>query len=458
MTDLDSQSPEVMLVAGALIKPALAAEASRYVEASDFDDRRLGKIWGIVIKMVDEGLKDDAIDPASVSKRFGTDPAVQRSIALFCGNLLDVPLLKSLVTVAQRVRRRATMRGLRTEIEQLHEELEQQIESNDGDIPNLDERLANLSIGVTNKLDTTQRRTVYQTYTKEIANYIDSLASSESSKYIPTGIPKLDWKLGGGLRPGQLHAILGGTGSGKTALASQLCDSAVQHGHRTIMFSMEVDPFDIYVRDLERRAGRSRWDLKDPAAKDSAAEALIKAQIEMMNVKGKIVYAEPISIEGIRQVVLTERLRGGPITMIAVDHAQVALPSAKDKISMPRYLIVKGVAEGLRALARHLGLAVVLTAQLNPPGKDKNGDPKEPSMSDVRESQDINNTAEVVMVIHHKREDHDGETFLVDSYIRVEKIRAGLAGKVPVRYRGELYRFEEKYVQTPEATTDTLDD
>lgn len=442
MSELDIQNPEVLLVAGALLKPALAAEASRYVDEADFHDKRLGRIWAKINEMINEGLKDDAIDAVSVSRRFGNDPESQRKVARYCGDLLDMPVMKSLVVLAQRVRKRSTMRNVRTELEKLHEELDREIESADGDIPNLDERLGDLSISVTKKLDSTQRRTTYQQYTKEITNYLDDLASSNGN-YIPTDIPKLDSKLGGGLRPGQLHAILGGTGGGKTALASQLCDAAVKHGYRAIMFSMEVDPFDVYIRDVERRAGRSRWDLKDPGMKDFATAALIQAHAELANMTGKIVYAEPISIEGIRQAILTERLRGGPVHLVAVDHAQVALPSAKDKASMPRYLVVKGVAEGLRALARNLKVAVILTAQLNPPARDKDGKSREASMEDVRESKDINNTAEVVLVISHKYEKDD--PIPIESAIKIEKIRAGRAGKVPIKYRGDIFRYEEPY-------------
>lgn len=401
-------------------------------------------VWEIIVAMVDEGLKEDAIDAASVAKRFGAKPERQHKISLFLSQLLDAPKGRSLVTLAQRVRKRSTMRMLKVQLDALQDELGEQIASNDGEIPNLDERLATLSIGVTNKLDVTSRRTTYKSHIKEIGAYLDEVAAFDSTKYIPTGIPKLDHKLGGGLRPGQLHAILGGTGSGKTALASQLCDSAVQAGHRAILFSMEVDTLDIFIRDVERQAGRSRWDLKSLAHKGSAMEALIGAQIVLANnPNGKVVYGEPVSIEGIRQVVLTERMRGGPVRMIAVDHAQVALPSAKDKSSMPRYLAVKGVAEGLRALARQLNVAIVLTAQLNPPPKDV-----EPSMHQVRESKDINNTAEVVMVIHHIWSDGvDGDRIITESTINIEKIRAGIAGKVPIRYRGDVFRFEERYPQ-----------
>lgn len=453
MSELDFSNPEVVLASGALITPALAVEASKYVSPEDFEDGRLGKIWETILKMVDEGLKEDSIDAVSVGKRFGLKPENQRKVSVLLGRLLDAPKGKSLVTLAQRIRRRSTMRMVKVHLDDLQDELAEQIASNDGEVVNLDERLATISIAVTNKLDITSRRTTYLSQLKEVATYLDEVASFDSTKYISTGIPKLDQKLGGGLRPGQLHAILGNTGSGKTALASQLCDSAVKAGHRAILFSMEVDTLDIYIRDVERQAGRSRWDLKSPSYKATAMAALIDAQTVLSNQKdGKVVYGEPISIEGIRQVVLTERMRGGPVRMIAVDHAQVALPGTKDKASMPRYLAVKGVAEGLRALARQLNVAVVLTAQLNPPprslGKDGIVKVSEPSMDQIRESKDINNTAEVVMVIHHVLSDGlDGDRIITESVINIEKIRAGIAGKVKIKYRGDTFHFQELYSQ-----------
>jgi len=102
---------------------------------------------------------------------------------------------------------------------------------------------------------------------------------------------------------------------------------------------------------------------------------------------------------------------------------------------------VKNTAEGLRALARQLGVAVVLTAQLNPTPK---GDT--PTMASVRESKDINNAAEVVMLIYHEKTDGlYGEVLIAKSWIVLEKARAGREGKIEVRYNGKLFRFEEPY-------------
>jgi replicative DNA helicase len=334
------------------------------------------------------------------------------------------------------------MRMALDEMRAIATELKTQIDSNDGEMTDLDTRLSGLSVTVNKRSDVTKRRTQYKDMAIEVSRYFDGLSSGDKSQYIPTGLPRLDRYLGGGLRPGQLHVVLGGTGSGKTAFVSQLCDHAVAHGKRALMFSMEVDPLDVYIRDVERVAGKSRWDLRieSGATRLDAQQAFVEAYNVLLNKPlSKIVYGEPVSLEGIRQAVLTERVRGGKIDMIAVDHAQVALPSEGDLKTMPRYLQVKSTAEGLRLLARQLNIAVVLTAQLNPPPKGE-----EPTMAMVRESKDINNAAEVVILIFHKKEeDISGEMFISESWLLLEKVRAGREGRIRIKYRGEVFRFEE---------------
>jgi replicative DNA helicase len=433
-----------MLVAGAIITPALAAEAAEYVDASDFENPKLAAIWASILLMLDKGCGVEEIDCLSIGRYASKNAKIQHNIAMYASDLLDgMPKFESLVNSAQRVKRRATLKKALAEMRSIAGEIKEQLEGPDGDVPDLGERLSNLSVEVAKRSDMVTRRTVYADRATEITKYFDQLAVSQDSGSIPTGIKSIDFKLGGGLRPGQLHSVLGGTGSGKTAFASQVCDEAVKRGHRAIMFSMEVDPLDVYVRDVERKSGVSRWKLRDgnKDARERAQVTLIGTQASMLTgEEGKVVYGEPMSVEGIRQAVLTERLRGGEVQMIAVDHAQVAAPSLDQKRSQPRYLEVKDTAEALRRLAQHLKIAVVLTAQLNPPQKGER-----PSMALVREGKDIVNASEVVMLIWHEKEAIAGEEITKQSWVMIEKARAGMTGKVPVFYRGEVYRFEDQY-------------
>ncbi len=440
---IDKDSVETMLVAGGLVNPALAAEASRYVSAADFEDRRLAVIWSAIVSLIDEGVGTEAIDPMSVASKCARGKATRHEIALFCSELLDVfPRFQSLIGLAQRIHRRRTMALALAEMRTLAIEIKDHLSAKEGDCEDLDSRMATLSIAIASRSDHLVRRTEYRDLAQEVSRYFDDMESHSSTRHIPTGITMLDFRLGGGLRPGQLHSILGCTGFGKTALASQFCDYAANHGHKAILFSMEVDAVDIYIRDIERESGRSRWDLKSPhlAVRENARDALIATQMAVLNrsYPGKVVYGEPLSLEGIRQAILTERLRTGIIDVVAVDHAQVAEPSVKEKRGMPRYLEVKSIAEGLRSLGRQLGVAVVLTAQMNPPPKGE-----KIHMGLVRESKDIVNSSEVVVMIDHEKEEGpDGRVHITKSSLLVGKARAGQEGRVPVRYRGECYRFE----------------
>ena len=748
------------------------AEAAKFVSKSDFEDQRLSLIWGSIVSLIDNGATTEQIDPFSVAKGCTSNDSVQKKVAIYASDLLDAfPKTGSLITSAQRVHRRATLKSALERMRGIAMKIKKQLNSVDGEVEDLETELAQLSIQVSMRSDIVSNRTTFKEVAVEVGKYFDQLASGPNTNAVPTGIGRLDKKLGGGLRPGQLHSILGGTGSGKclapftkilkfdgsviearevkagdllmgpdskprlvgstisgngpmykvipvkgdpwicndahvltvvdskykkvfdinikeylshpeswrgrikqflvgvefpiqpytlpvdpyflglwfgdgtkdlvcvaittkdkevvsecqriadkfsldvraykhpercptyyietnhgtrnilldrlrflvgenveipqryltssrrdrlqflaglidsdgyrngpgcyeivqkrqdysdsiaflsrslglratirkkivdgrtyyrviisgdcseipsrldrkkplqqrirkdsrrtgitvesiglgdysgftldgdgrfllgdftvthnTALASQICDEAVRRGHRALMFSMEVDPLDVYIRDVERLSGRSRWDLRSPAhiTREKASEALVEAQATILNQPdNKVVYGEPMSVEGIRQAILTEKLRGGEIEVVVVDHAQVAKPSGDEKANRPRYLEVKSIAEGLRAIARQLNIAMVLTAQLNPPQKGE-----QPTMDSVRESKDINNCSEVVMLIWHKKEEApNGETVVTQSYILLDKVRTGIGGKVPVYYRGDCFRFEEQ--------------
>lgn len=442
MATIDFDDPENMLVAAALVSPELAAEAANYVSADDIESQRLRIIWKAIVDLINDGSTGERINALSIADKCAKGKEARHAITVFCGELMDAfPRFTSLISVATRVHKRATMRFALEKMRTLAIDLKDQLGAYGGEVEHLEERLTAISVAVSQRTDHLTMRSIYRDKANEVSSYFDSLLSSPLDIMIPTGLSGFDKRLGGGLRPGQFHAVLGCTGSGKTALASQICDSAIAHGKRALMFSMEVDPIDVFIRDVERRAGRSRWDLRKPqiAVREAAVSALVQAQSALLsNQAMKVVYGEPMSLEGIRQAILTEQLRVGNIDLVAVDHAQVVAPSEEERRGMPRYLAVKSIAEGLRSIARHLHVAVLCTAQMNPPPKGER-----PQLSLVRESKDIVNCAEVaVMIWHEKEESGDGVTF-TNSWILADKVRAGSEGRVRIRYRGECFRFED---------------
>lgn len=439
-SNVDPSSPEVVLVVGGLLDPHLTPEAAQHVKPEDFSDSRLRKVWATLVEMVEAGAKPGEIDVTSVSARIASAPSVRERIARFCGGLMDgSPRYISLVEAAKRVRRAETLRLALSLVRELSVSLKEA--EGGGDVPDLEDRLAGLSLRVAERTGQTLGRSTFKDVAKEAAAYLDSLGHGYPPDAIRTGIHGLDRRLNGGLHPGQLASLIAMTGAGKTALASQIADYASYAGKSVVLFSLEMSDLDIYLRDIERIAGRSRWDLraKEAVTREKSAEDLTKAQAAMLTITTpKVVYSEPTSIEGIRQAVLTERMRGGPVHLVVVDHAQVVAPSENQRCQRPRYLEVQDTAVGLRRLARSLNVAVLLTAQMNPPPKGE-----EPSMYLVRESKDVANSSDVVLLTWHERDEIGGNSEIVRSWIIVDKIRAGIPGKVPVRYEGRTFRFTD---------------
>lgn len=64
--------------------------------------------------------------------------------------------------------------------------------------------------------------------------------SREQVRRISTGIPPLDFALGGGMAPGECSLIFSGTGGGKTVLASQLAWHGALTNESPLIFSTEV--------------------------------------------------------------------------------------------------------------------------------------------------------------------------------------------------------------------------
>ena len=65
-----------------------------------------------------------------------------------------------------------------------------------------------------------------------------------------TGVPNLDWVLGGGLQRGSLAIVVGPPGSGKTTLAAQIVFSAARSGRRALILTALSEPTSKLVAHL----------------------------------------------------------------------------------------------------------------------------------------------------------------------------------------------------------------
>lgn len=84
-----------------------------------------------------------------------------------------------------------------------------------------------------------------------LQSFIDGIADSVNTPYIPTGFKKLDTVLDGGLYEG-LYIVGAISSLGKTTLITQIADQIAQAGQDVLIFSLEMARTEIMAKSISR--------------------------------------------------------------------------------------------------------------------------------------------------------------------------------------------------------------
>jgi replicative DNA helicase len=129
----------------------------------------------------------------------------------------------------------------------------------------------------------------------------------------------------------------------------------------------------------------------------------------------------------------------GGLGLIIVDYLQLMRP---DPTIDSRVQQVGEMSRGLKILARELGVPVIALSQLSRAVESRSATDKRPMLSDLRESGQIEQDADLVMFIYRdeyyfpETTEHPGEAELI-----IAKHRNGGLGTVHVSFQSEFPRF-----------------
>ena len=243
---------------------------------------------------------------------------------------------------------------------------------------------------------------------------------NKAPQYIPSGIPVLDRNLN--LSPGNLFIIGGRPSAGKTALSLQMACEMARRGFRVCYFSLETSPATLTTRIIANR-------LEVPLA-DVKAKTVPQAELDRLAELHKL----PLSIRsasgrGVGWVkAQAQRMKA---QVVFIDYLQLlADGKAKD-----RYQAITGISIALHELAQTTGILVVALAQLN-----RNADRIVPSTADLKESGQLEQDADAVLLLVEKVVTNDGgESFQAS----LAKNKEGLTGTIPIWFDKERQRFLE---------------
>ncbi len=250
---------------------------------------------------------------------------------------------------------------------------------------------------------------------------------------IPTGWSDLDDKVNG-LRPGQLIVIGARPSVGKSVIAANLAAHACKAGAAVHFASLEMTRREVMQRLMAAHATVNLGRLINHSLTEADWAVLAARSPDVM---GWPLWIDDTPSQSLLQLRARARTtaRRRPLGMIVVDYLQLMSP--RDRRA-PREQQVGELSEGLKGLAKEMGVPVVALAQVNRGSSDRTD--KKPLMSDLRESGRIEADADHVWLLH-RQDLVDPKSMTGEIEVIVAKNRNGEAGgTINLAFQGHYSR------------------
>lgn len=240
---------------------------------------------------------------------------------------------------------------------------------------------------------------------------------------IPTGVIPLDRKMGGFDRS-SLVIIAGRPGMGKTSAGLQSAAETAKSGKRVIYFSLEMGRRDLWSR---LACGRAEVDWRRVKAKVSTPEEI--RSVEQASADLRDEFEDRLLIDD-KAITTNEdifrRVSQYRPDLIVVDHLDLVDRHLRGQ--MREDLRVGNVSRMGKVIAKQFDIPTVYLCQLNRAVEGR--DNKRPTLSDLRNSGEIEQDADVVIFLYRPDyyEEERGNKTVVSCEWWLEKVRNGKAG------------------------------
>lgn len=268
----------------------------------------------------------------------------------------------------------------------------------------------------------------------------DLLNEGPVSPMCSTGMPDLDDILQGGLRPGQLVIVAARPAMGKSTLAFDFCRHASVHeGVPSVYVSLEMSRRELAMRLVAAEASvdmRTVMSMSMDTLSEGDRRAVMGAQQTAAG--APMVVVDPVDASWpavAAQIRAAHRRAGGGPMLAVIDYLGLV---ALDGNAESRQNGLQEVSRRSKQMAKSLGIAVVLVAQLNR-GPEMRADHK-PMMADLRETGSLEQDADIVLLLF-RPDYYDATERVGEADVIVAKQRNGSTGTVPMVFQGHYSRF-----------------
>jgi replicative DNA helicase len=241
--------------------------------------------------------------------------------------------------------------------------------------------------------------------------------------FLPTGFYDLD-NIIIGLFNSELTLLGARPGVGKSALALNIA-THVAREKTVLFFSLEMSKAQLGLRMVSSYTRTDSDKIRRGVISQETKDFIFSKYPEMKRLN-LFPVDNAFTIDEI-----TTRIRrfaqGRDLDLVIIDYLQLVRGSNRN---IQRYVQIGEISRSLKLLAMELEIPILALCQLN-----RAADEQAPKLSDLRESGDLEQDADMVIFIHKKDEE--------DNYwLHVKKNRSGMTGKTRIIFNKPFSKFE----------------
>jgi hypothetical protein len=251
------------------------------------------------------------------------------------------------------------------------------------------------------------------------------------------------------MHAGEMIIVAARPSMGKTSFAMNIVENvAVDQNRPCAVFSLEMTADSLVQRLICSRAKiNMRSLMSGQFLNQGSFQMMTRAASALAGSKIFIDDTPALSILDLRSK--ARRLhKMHKIELIMVDYLQLCRSTSR-RAQDNRQQEIAEISSGLKALAKELSLPIIVLAQLNRGAENRTSN--KPKLSDLRESGSIEQDADVVGLLFRQEyyaEDDDARAESAgEAEFLIAKQRNGPTGGVPLTFRKEFMRFEDREKQ-----------
>jgi replicative DNA helicase len=237
---------------------------------------------------------------------------------------------------------------------------------------------------------------------------IQDLHDGRQQPGIQTGFSRLDRHLVGGLKAGKQIVIAARPSIGKTSLATAIAQACAQSGHPAAVLSQEMEGAELVDRITSSLGRIDLTRLTTGQLEDGEWSRLADAVETLRTLPLYIDDQAALSLHEIRAKARKLKRTQG-IRVLVIDYLQLCA-SSDQRQGSNRHHQLEEISRGLKALAKQLGITVILLSQLNREVEKRTG--ARPVLADLKESGAIEEDADVVILLSKDGDLSDGRSII----------------------------------------------